>query len=61
MNNDKEFKIWIVIILIIIIIGMILIYLRPQIIVNNYVSDGNYTFDIGQNMLQMMNKTVVGG
>lgn len=56
--NDRDRTIiivlWIVTLLIMILF-FVYIAIEPTIIVNNYFTDGNYTFDIGENMLTAVN------
>jgi len=61
-NDSVEYKVmlkgfmWIGIILIIIILSLVVLALKPTITVNNYISAGNYTFDVGPNMAKYMDQ-----
>jgi len=61
-NDSVEYKVmlkgfmWIGIILIIIILSLVVLALKPTVVVNNYISAGNYTFDVGPNMAKYMDK-----
>lgn len=64
--NDDDFNGMMKIILIIfgvllfVIVMLVgIIIFKDSITINNYISSGNYTFDIGENMLNAINLTSV--
>lgn len=57
--NDDGTKLFFIIMICLLLIAILVLAFRPDVVINNYISSGNYTFDIGQNMVEVMNKSMI--
>lgn len=55
--SEEVFKSVVLLFILLLLISIVILYFRPYVIVNYYFSDGNYTIDIGKNMIQLLNQT----
>ena len=53
--SEETFKSVTLLCILALMVAIIILFLRPEVVVNNYISSGNYTFDVGENALKIIN------